>query len=457
MSNYVATGYIATGYTNDAAVSGLSIDWGTKIINVPKSFLTFVSGTNYQLDTNTFRIALKGLEDSADGMPFPITHNHNTTVLLGGIEYARVIEMINGYTITFENGAYSISLLGSNNNILDAVNLNQVSIRANNSAGLVNLPQITQSTEATKRLVEGLRPHHTGTGKILYWDPVNGSDTYDGLLPWTGCKTFAYLHDNLVTDYGHDIVICVSATSGANTVTTAAEAVAISKNFVFVRGPGRDFEIDTSALGGTGVEITGKGVELSGVRIKTGTLGTDDALDIGADFALIRNVWIEQCGGNAISIHNSSNTNIEGGYFKAYKGHGIKVGNSTNHLWLRDISLHGTTGNGDGLHIEGTSIFEVKLTGHSDIHANTGYGINIASSASRINIGMDVAIDSNTAGDVNDPFGKLVYDGRVLTQRMIAPAILATLQSTAIPVNLTQIKGQTLVGTGSEATPWGPA
>lgn len=120
----------------------ISIDWGTRTITVPQSFLTHIAGTSYSLDTNAFHIALKDLEDSEEGIAFPPTHNHNTTVLLGGIEYARVIEFINGYSITFEDGVYSVSLIGSNNNILDVVNLNQVSVRANNSAGLINVFEI---------------------------------------------------------------------------------------------------------------------------------------------------------------------------------------------------------------------------------------------------------------------------------------------------------------------------
>lgn len=120
----------------------ITINWGTKVITVPQSSLTLISGTSYSLDTNAFHIALKGLEQSEEGMTFPTTHNHNTVVSLGGIEYARVIEIVNGYSITFEDGAYAVSLTGSNNNILDVVNLNQVSIRANNSAGLINVFEI---------------------------------------------------------------------------------------------------------------------------------------------------------------------------------------------------------------------------------------------------------------------------------------------------------------------------
>ena len=46
----------------------ISIDWGTKVISVPKTFLSPVSGTLYELDSDTFRLALKDLEDDAEGM-----------------------------------------------------------------------------------------------------------------------------------------------------------------------------------------------------------------------------------------------------------------------------------------------------------------------------------------------------------------------------------------------------
>jgi hypothetical protein len=116
----------------------ISINWGTGVIFVPKADLTLIGGAVYQLDLNTFRLALKDLEDNEDGIPFPRTHNHNTEVTLSGVVYARVIEIINGYTITFEDGQYAVNLVGANSNIPDVINLNQVSIRSFNSAGLVN-------------------------------------------------------------------------------------------------------------------------------------------------------------------------------------------------------------------------------------------------------------------------------------------------------------------------------
>lgn len=125
----------------------ISIDWGTRIISVPQADLTFLSGVNYSLNTETFRLALRDLEDSPEGIVFPKTHNHSTAVLLGGVSYARIIEIINGYTITFEETGtpYSVSLVGSNNNILAVTNLGTVQIASNNSGGLIGVTELTNT------------------------------------------------------------------------------------------------------------------------------------------------------------------------------------------------------------------------------------------------------------------------------------------------------------------------
>lgn len=115
----------------------ISITWGTKVINVPQSYLTNLGGGIYELDLDQFRLDLKALEDDEEGMPFPDTHRHNTEVTLGGVTLARVVEFINGYTVTFENLQYAVNAVGANSNIADVMNVNQVSLRTFNSAGLI--------------------------------------------------------------------------------------------------------------------------------------------------------------------------------------------------------------------------------------------------------------------------------------------------------------------------------
>ena len=72
----------------------ITVNWGTKVINIPQADLTFIETGIYELDVNEFRKTLKGLEDGEDGMPFPDTHRHNTEVTLAGMTLARTIEIM---------------------------------------------------------------------------------------------------------------------------------------------------------------------------------------------------------------------------------------------------------------------------------------------------------------------------------------------------------------------------
>lgn len=128
----------------------ITITWATKIINVPRLDMTLIQGSPEirELDINTFRLTLKDLEDDEAGMPFLHTHEHNTEVVIGGVTLARVIRIVNGYTVTFEDGQYAVNLVGANSNISDVTNVNQVSIRARNSAGLTTPGALTAQDKA---------------------------------------------------------------------------------------------------------------------------------------------------------------------------------------------------------------------------------------------------------------------------------------------------------------------
>jgi hypothetical protein len=116
----------------------ITIDWATRVINIPQSFLTFISPGLYELNVNTFRLALKDLEDDPEGMPFPDTHRHTGETTLSGVTYTRFFEIINGYTVTFENvgSHYTVRCVGANHNIADVLNFNDVNLIIGNSAGL---------------------------------------------------------------------------------------------------------------------------------------------------------------------------------------------------------------------------------------------------------------------------------------------------------------------------------
>lgn len=119
----------------------ISINWPTSVIHVPKLYLTPVSGTLYELDTEQFREDLKALEDNEQGISYLKTHNHFTEYTVAGVTYARAIIIVAPYTVEFENGAYSVRLVGSNNNIFDVeagiLVQNTVQVIPGNAAGLI--------------------------------------------------------------------------------------------------------------------------------------------------------------------------------------------------------------------------------------------------------------------------------------------------------------------------------
>jgi len=119
----------------------ISITYATKIIYVPKTYLEPPSGTIYELDSNKLRLGLKALEDDEEGIAHLDTHRHNTEVAVAGVTYVRTIEIINGYSIEFEDGQYTVIITGSNNNYHDVLNgilvQNQVQVIPSNTAGYI--------------------------------------------------------------------------------------------------------------------------------------------------------------------------------------------------------------------------------------------------------------------------------------------------------------------------------
>jgi hypothetical protein len=120
----------------------LSLDPATRVITIPQADLTLVTGTLYSLDTNQFRKDVWDLLSSEPYIWLPPAFRHNTEVAVAGVTYARTLEFINGFSIEFESGTYSVRLEGSNNNIFDVENgilvQNTVQVIPTNSAGLVN-------------------------------------------------------------------------------------------------------------------------------------------------------------------------------------------------------------------------------------------------------------------------------------------------------------------------------
>lgn len=129
----------------------VTVNWGTKLISVPQSDLVMVSGTTYTHDTDVFRLDVIDLQDDVlGGMVYLDALEHTKEKTIAGITYARFVEIINGYTVEYEDGMYAVILEGSNNNIFaeGIIVRNQVSIIPTNAAGLIVAPDNSQAIAA---------------------------------------------------------------------------------------------------------------------------------------------------------------------------------------------------------------------------------------------------------------------------------------------------------------------
>lgn len=121
----------------------ISVDPATYVITIPKADTTFVgtnAATGYEIRSYDEYALMRELADYLDseaGIGLPVAFTHATQVTISGIVYARSLLFLAPYTITFETGAYQVKLNGgTNNNMLDVLNPNNMSVIAANSAGL---------------------------------------------------------------------------------------------------------------------------------------------------------------------------------------------------------------------------------------------------------------------------------------------------------------------------------
>lgn len=142
----------------------ISVNPATYVVTIPKADTTFVStnaATGYEIrsyDEYSLMRQLADYLDSEAGIGLPNAFTHATQVTISGIVYARSLLFLAPYTITFESGAYQVKLNGgTNNNMLDVLNPNNVSVIAANSAGLQNVSTPTNVVTGVALTVEQTR------------------------------------------------------------------------------------------------------------------------------------------------------------------------------------------------------------------------------------------------------------------------------------------------------------
>lgn len=119
-----------------------SVNWLTKVISIPSADLVLVSGTRYQLPMSDFLSEIRRLEWAFDGGLWAgqILDHANARLNFAGGNYAPFDEVINDYTVQFTGAATRVDLVGSNNNLIDVLIANGVSVVPSNSLGLQIVP-----------------------------------------------------------------------------------------------------------------------------------------------------------------------------------------------------------------------------------------------------------------------------------------------------------------------------
>ena len=186
--------------------------------------------------------------DSPEGITWLKTHNHNTEVLLGGLTYARVIEILEPYTVTFEDGQYAVNLVGANSNVGDKVNVNQVSVRSANSAGLISSSAIEFSS-FNSRVSININSTYSGTMFPIGTEqqPVNNLDDALLIAQFRGLKTLYIMSNFTISTY---------TLSGYNLIANNSENLITIDGVIWNGGTIHECTIQGTFANGSRINIT---------------------------------------------------------------------------------------------------------------------------------------------------------------------------------------------------------
>ena len=114
-----------------------SVDWVNRIITIPQSDLTLISGVNYSLDITDVHIEIRRLEnDFNEGLWAAQVIDFKETVIVSGISKSPTVLFINNYQIAIGGSNINVFLSGPDSNLVDVfIPGNGVSIVGNNSVG----------------------------------------------------------------------------------------------------------------------------------------------------------------------------------------------------------------------------------------------------------------------------------------------------------------------------------
>ena len=321
----------------------------------------------------------------------------------GGVFVGITVVLLDNWKIRFEARTEPTSVIVSGGNLI-AESGNPIAPSDNVT---VSIAQSTSPSIATpadnvnlKYLIAslaGAEGMHKMLGDVFYWDPYGGSDTNDGLTPTTGVETFTAAL-GLTTDNSYDAIYCLANDpSGITTVTTPI-TIPNTKNTVKVRGPGHVFRIIPEAAGSDTVTVEANNVEVSGLYLSTLDSGSDNAITVTGDRALIKDCWISNVRGHGINLVGSAQSRITTCAVEhcgtSSSGNGVNISTDTTQTNISKCVIFDSI---NGVNLSGTGIAD-NIIENSLIYKNSGYAINDGSGVLRT-IGRDGnTLANNTSG-----------------------------------------------------------
>ena len=416
----------------------VTVDWPNKVISVPRADMALIQSVPSEireLSLVNFHGVMRDLEASSDGVLYPDMHNYAKAASVGGVTLAPVVTLKNDYTLTFEDGQYAVNLVAANSNLGDRVNVNQVSVRSANSAGLVQTREIEQASYNNRVAIDVTN----GTAGTAYplgtlQAPVNNLTDALFIASLRGFDSF-YVLGNLTIASGENVSSKHFYGQGAT--------LNVTKTLITLA----DGCITTNAMWHS-LRITGK------------QGGESNYVDCIIDGIWNAHCHYKNCGfilptaNPAYTIQHSSsisNTHITD-LHDCYSDEGTAL-----------IDRNGTGLNQIYIRYSGRIQFknQNKASGSGTVWINMNGGtvtIDATCTTGGFIISGNCTVVNNSGGatvDVTQVSASSAGSGPTVAE--IAAEVIAQLMATAVPVNMVQVKGQALAGAGSEADPWGPS
>jgi len=373
----------------------LLFDFPAKIITVPAPDITL----DLQYLINSIREAE---DDITPGMAYPkIADAFGKQDLGGGVTVGITVVLLDGWRVKFEDrsGPSTISTTISGGNFVGEAGANpvapatyvQVTVAQSTSASIIT----PQSDTNLVYLVESLRNSHAAFGNVYYWDPYAGSDTNSGLTPTAAVQTFAAAH-SLATAGNGDVIFCRSSDPSGTTIVN--QTLSITKHNLKVRGPGNSIQIIPSSTSAPTIAIAADNVEVSGFYIETASSGGQNAITVGGNNILVRDVWISDTQGHGISFTSSARSRVLTSVIENCGGDSIHIGNGTTQSLFSKCILDNSV---NGIVLSGTTISD-NVVENCLIYKNSTYGVSIGTGVLRTTLRSANTITNNTTANTLD-------------------------------------------------------